>query len=93
MINIGLVVLNTVLFALVMKTFGSVPDYKSAFMTAVGLPLPLCMFGWWIGCGLALVVKRQLPYGERVGPVSAVVILVIQSLITSLCLLCLVVGP
>ncbi len=90
--NIALAVVNTVLFAIILKTTGRTPDYKSAFGNAVGLPVPLGMIGWMAGSVIALFVKRQLPYGERAGRISAVVILLVQSLFSLFCLFSLVLG-
>jgi hypothetical protein len=90
--NIALAVVNTVLFGIILKTTGRVPDYKSAFGNAVGLPVPLAMIGWMLGSGIAVFVKRQLPYGQRAGMISAVAILVIQALFTLFCLFSLIAG-
>ena len=90
--NIALAVTNTVLFAIILKTTGRVPDYKIAFGNAAGLPVPLAMIGWMLGSGIALFVKRSLPYDQRSGQISAVVILVIQALFTGFCLVSLIVG-
>ncbi len=91
--NIALAVINTVLFGIILKTTGRVPDYKSAFGNAVGLPVPLGMVGWMASSVIAIFFQRHLPYGERVGRVSAVAILVVQILFTLFCLCSLITGP
>ncbi len=91
--NIALAVINTILFAVFLKTTGRAPHYKSAFGLSVGVPFFLGTVGWMVSIVVAIFIQRHLPYDERVGRVSAVVVLAVQILFTLFCLSCLVTSP
>jgi hypothetical protein len=93
MANVALAVINAGLFAILLKTTGRTPHYKSAFMLSMGLPFSLGTVGWMVSSVIAIFIQRHLPYDERVGRVSAVAILAVQILFTLFCLSSLVTSP
>lgn len=89
---IGLTVVNVVLFAYLLKTTGRAPNYKNAIVLAMGLPISVVMVGRILGSGIALFVKRDLSYSERLDAVGGMLTLFIQCLFTLFCLLSLAEG-
>jgi|GEM_PF-3213923 len=85
---LALAISNVCLFAFYQKTFRRVPDYKSVFGISLSLPLVLGMMGWWLGSGIALFVRRRIPYSERRDVVAGVSIIVLQAVFTLFCLFC-----